>query len=115
MRTWVIMLLVLVLADTAAALSCPKFSRSSSAQMSKKPGKQDHLAALAGESRLELESSAPVPSSPLERGTLILGYSALVAVNVASSMGVFGPSNVVVSVSSSKASILHKLSACVHA
>jgi len=101
MRTCVIVLLVVVLADMAAALSCPKFSRSSSAKMSNKPERKDYLVALAEESRLELES-VPVPSSPLERVTLILGYSALVAVNVASSMGVFGPSNVVVSVSSSK-------------
>jgi len=109
MRTCVIVLLVVVLVDTAAALSCPKFSRSSSAKISNKPERKDDLIALAEESRLELEKSVPVPSSPLERATLILGYSALVAVNVASSKGVFGPSNVVVSVSSSKPSSLHKL------
>ena len=38
-----------------------------------------------------------LPPSPAQRGLLVLGYGALIAVNVASGMGAFGPSNAVVS------------------
>ena len=38
-----------------------------------------------------------LPPSLAQRGLLVLGYGALIAVNVASGMGAFGPSNAVVS------------------
>ena len=38
-----------------------------------------------------------LPPSQAQRGLLVLGYGVLIAVNVASGMGAFGPSNAVVS------------------
>ncbi len=45
------------------------------------------------------EDAGPLvqPPSGAQRGALVLGYGALLAVNVASGMGVLGPSNAVVS------------------
>jgi len=67
------------------------------ASMSRETGRTDEARLLRALDSGAQQSSLAPPPSALRRATLLLGYGCLIAVNVASGMGKFGPNNAVVS------------------
>ena len=95
-----VLLLLLLLSFRAAAALWAQTPSPARAKMGARLSKDS--SAESAEGRLLRALNEDVgqlvqPPSGAQRGALVLGYGALLAVNVASGMGAFGPSNAVVS------------------